>query len=429
MYRLLCAIAIIIAASCGGHCLAGTYQITPSEDSWVYSFAPNTNYGSDTGVATDIHNMSFAGFTYFKFTLPALKNEIIQSATLHLYQWNGAGYGEGPTAVQLFSNNDWSETTITWNNSPEGTGTGLAACSDGHSHQGWSSWTFPWNPAHGRTFTLRVAENSSGDQSHWWYSKEYSDTALRPYLEISTVPFILWRNTSTGANAIWYTNGATVTGVADLPAIPNTAYAIMGTGDFNGDGNPDIVWRNTSTGANAIWYANGATVTGVADLPAIPNTAYVIGGVGDFNGDGNPDIVWRNTSTGANAIWYMNGATVTGVADLPAIPNAAYVIGGVGDFNGDGKPDILWRGATTGANAIWYMNGATVTGVVDLPALPNTAYAIGCVGDFNGDGNLDIVWRNATTGANAIWYMNGATVIGVADLPALPNSDYEIVGR
>ncbi|MFH0998258.1 MAG: hypothetical protein V1844_22560 [Pseudomonadota bacterium] len=44
------------------------------------------------------------------------------------------------------------------------------------------------------------------------------------------------------------------------------------TEDFNGDGKPDILWRNTSTGENCIWYMNGATRTGgdyllkVADL-------------------------------------------------------------------------------------------------------------------------------------------------------------------
>ena len=87
MCKVLCAVVIAAMMLFGGESNAGIYQITPSEDSWVYSFAPNTNYGSNTGVATDIHNMSLAGFTYFKFTLPALKNEIIQSATLHLYQF------------------------------------------------------------------------------------------------------------------------------------------------------------------------------------------------------------------------------------------------------------------------------------------------------------------------------------------------------
>ena len=100
--------------------------------------------------------------------------------------------------------------------------------------------------------------------------------------------------------------------IVDLPALPNPDYAIVGTGDFNGDGSPDIVWRNTVTGANAIWYMSGVTLQEIVDLPALPNPDYAIVGTGDFNGDGSPDIVWRNTVTGANAIWYMERSDAAG---------------------------------------------------------------------------------------------------------------------
>jgi hypothetical protein len=51
-----------------------------------------------------------------------------------------------------------------------------------------------------------------------------------------------------------------------------------GVGDFNGDSKPDILWRNTSTGANAIWYMNGVNLIGITDLPALPNPDYAIVG-------------------------------------------------------------------------------------------------------------------------------------------------------
>jgi hypothetical protein len=98
--------------------------------------------------------------------------------------------------------------------------------------------------------------------------------------------------------------------------------------DFNGDSKPDILWRNTVTGANAIWYMDGVNLVGIADLPALPSTSYALVGVGDFNGDSKPDILWRNTVTGANAIWYMDGVNLVGIADLPALPNTAYSIVG-----------------------------------------------------------------------------------------------------
>jgi hypothetical protein len=98
-------------------------------------------------------------------------------------------------------------------------------------------------------------------------------------------------------------------------------------GDFNGDGKPDILWQNNSTGHNSVWYMNGVTVSGVADLRAFSNTAYTMAGVGDFNGDGKPDILWRNNTTGANAVWYMNGVTFTGVADLPGLSSPWAIVG------------------------------------------------------------------------------------------------------
>jgi hypothetical protein len=61
--------------------------------------------------------------------------------------------------------------------------------------------------------------------------------------------------------------GMAVWSTASFPFLPNTAYTIMGVGDINGGGKPDILWRNTPTGANAVWYIDGVTLSSVADLP------------------------------------------------------------------------------------------------------------------------------------------------------------------
>jgi hypothetical protein len=73
-------------------------------------------------------------------------------------------------------------------------------------------------------------------------------------------------------------DGVTLLDISDLPALPNPDYTLVGTGDFNGDGSPDIVWRNTETGANAIWYMSGVTLLEIVDLPALPNPDYAIVG-------------------------------------------------------------------------------------------------------------------------------------------------------
>jgi len=140
----------------------------------------------------------------------------------------------------------------------------------------------------------------------------------------------------------------------------------------------DILWRNISTGKNALWYVDGANLTGGAYLSSEdPTDNWIIVGRADFNGDGKLDILWRNTATGKNALWYMNGANVTGGAYLPSEdPTDNWTIVGTGDFNGDGKPDILWRNTTTGANRIWFMNGASLLSSASLPAEPDQNWKI-----------------------------------------------------
>ena len=38
-----------------------------------------------------------------------------------------------------------------------------------------------------------------------------------------------------------------------MSPVADQNWKVVGTGDFNGDGKSDILWRNTSTGENAIW--------------------------------------------------------------------------------------------------------------------------------------------------------------------------------
>jgi hypothetical protein len=241
-------------------------------------------------------------------------------------------------------------------------------------------------------------------------------------------PDIVLRNYATGQNAIWVMNGASLAGIVDLPALPNTNYRIEGVADFNQDGSNDIVLRNYATGQNALWIMNGSTLTSIVDLPALPNLNYHIEGTGDFNADGKPDIILRNYATGQNALWIMNGTSLTAITDLPALPNTAYRIESAGDFNNDSKTDIVLRNYATGQNAVWLMNGTSIVSIKDLPALPNTNYRIDGVGDIIADGRPDIIWRNYSTGQNAVWRMDGTRLIAISDLPALANTSYEING-
>ena len=230
-----------------------------------------------------------------------------------------------------------------------------------------------------------------------------------------------------------------------LSQVADTAWEIVGTGDFNGDDKTDILWRYYGTGAyqglNDIRYMDGTAFLGEAVFSQIPDLNWRIAGTGDFNRDGNTDILWRYYGTGAyqglNVIWYMNASTFTGETVFSQVLDTDWKIGGTGDFNGDGDIDILWRyygtGAYQGLNDIWFMNGSTFTGEAVFSQVIDTAWEIAGTGDFNNDGNTDILWRYygaaAYQGLNDIWYMNGTTFLGEEVLSAIPDLNWRIVNR
>jgi hypothetical protein len=291
-----------------------------------------------------------------------------------------------------------------------------------------ASWGSPLHSHSGQSDVVVLKLNSEG--AHQWHT--FYGSATNDYGSDLTMD---------GNGNIYVTGYSTASWQGDNNTGPNHAYTGSWDlfvlklndpsvkNDFNSDGHPDILWRNSSTGANVIWYMNGSVVTGSADMPTIANPLWAIVGTGDFNNDTKPDILWRNSSTGQNVIWYMNGAVVTGSDDMPTIANTNWNIVGTGDFNNDTKPDILWRNSSTGQNVIWYMNGAVVSGSADMPTIANPLWAIVGTGDFNNDTKPDILWRNSSTGQNVIWYMNGAVVTGSDDMPTIANTNWNIVGR
>src|ERR1700734_3679739 len=111
---------------------------------------------------------------------------------------------------------------------------------------------------------------------------------------------------------------------------------IAGVGDFNGDGYADILWRNTTTGQVLIWLMNGSAITNTGSVGVGYVTSdWAIVGVGDFNGDGKADILWQNPPTGQLYIYFMNGTTIAGGGSVSYIP-PGWNVAGSGDFNGDG---------------------------------------------------------------------------------------------
>lgn len=176
----------------------------------------------------------------------------------------------------------------------------------------------------------------------------------------------LWRNRVSGMTLIWQMNTNGKTDVM-LPTV-DPGWQIATLCDLNNDGESDIVWRH-STGFNVVWYMNGTTPIGGANLITVTDRSWQIVGSGDFNNDGQTDLFWRNSVSGTNAIWLMNNAQWMNNVYVAPVVDSSWTIAGIGDFNTDGKSDILWRHKTVGINQIWFMNGTTIVGSTMLPTV------------------------------------------------------------
>ena len=230
-----------------------------------------------------------------------------------------------------------------------------------------------------------------------------------------------------------------------ISVLPDTAWEICGTGDFNNDGQTDILWRYYGAGPyqglNDIWYMNGTTFLSESVFSQVIDTDWRIAGTGDFNGDGQTDILWRNYGTGPNQgmnhIWLMNGSVVTGEVPFSQVLDTAWRIDGTGDFNADGQTDILWRyygaGPYQGLNDIWFMVNATFAGEAIFSQIVDTSWEIAALGDYNGDGQTDILWRYYGTGPFQglidVWYMHGTTFVSEEVFGQVADTTWRIVNH
>jgi ELWxxDGT repeat protein len=249
---------------------------------------------------------------------------------------------------------------------------------------------------------------------------------------------LLFRHRRTGEVSLWLMNGLSREREVrlDYTTFPGPSWEIAGTADFNGDARMDLLWRHTTTGRLEAWFLDGTRRLRAAPLnpSAMPDTAWRIAATGDFNGDGKADIVWRHADSGQIALWYMDGVTLTGgtLTTPPAVAGSAWEIVGTGRFDADSQTDLLWWHSGSGQLVVWHMNGSTlVTGEFTSPAaLPDTAWRPVATRDYNADGKTDIVWNHSGSGQVVVWHMDGSALAsGTFTAPeSRPAADWEVVG-
>jgi glucose/arabinose dehydrogenase len=229
---------------------------------------------------------------------------------------------------------------------------------------------------------------------------------------------LFWHHSGTGALAAWNMDGTgLVSGQAVTPSPVNTSWKIVGSGDFNGDGQLDLFWQNQVTRLMTVWLMNGTAfaASGLLSHNTVSDTNWAISTIADMNGDGHPDLIWQHRVDGWLVVWFMNGTTLIGSSFLSPnrVTDINWRIVGAADFDGDGDNDLLWQHSGTGLMAVWLMNGVTFVapGVISNNTVSDTNWKIKAVVDVDGDGNVDFIWHHQVSGLLAVWFMDGTTFL------------------
>jgi len=287
-------------------------------------------------------------------------------------------------------------------------------------------------PALGRLRTMRASNarvfqiaTTSGVLDHHFMP-------LGPDFNNDTRADILWRHTD-GTAGVWHMDGAQLAddgngGVAMLRSVPND-WIVAGMGDFDADGTSDILWRNTVTGDNYIYFMDGgAILASEGYIRQVPDQQWQVAGIGDFNGDRRSDILWRHAGTGENYIYFMRGLEVFDEGFIRQVA-APWSVAAVGDFDGDARADIWWRNTSTGENYLYPMQGLTIKATEGFTRQVTLDWQIKAIGDFNQDNRMDVLWRNPGTGENYIYPMDGTAILpSESYLPTVADPNWDIFG-
>jgi len=250
---------------------------TNNKDTFLYKVSPNTNYGTDMGIAVHINLSSKNINGCIHFTLPG-GTGTISAIKLYLYKWYD--WGKITTVeVHQLTQTAWTELGATWNkyngasnwataggdysativdttNSPLGVGV-----------WGWENWDLgpgATNPISGLTWGSNTHLLLTGSLIYMdgrgteWYSRNYAvDPMKRPYIEITY-------------------SSATPTPPSNLVATAASSGEVKSTWDDNsGDEDGFKIERKTGAGGEYAQIGTvGADVEAYNDKTVLPNTQY-----------------------------------------------------------------------------------------------------------------------------------------------------------
>jgi hypothetical protein len=332
----------------------------------------------------------------------------------------GDSYGDATTGVIGAVNNiDLLEDNIIgWNRGPT---------VDDFNGDGVSDILF-WDPANG---DVQFA-NMQGELNplNTWVDNGTSDTAYAVIgagdflgsINSRKVDDVLYRDSSTGATWYYHEDADRIAQGWHQIGGSDTHYSVVGIGDFFGDSTSDakastsdIVFRNNSTGDTWIEAMNASVSAGWYQVGG-SDTHYAVVGVGDFygpDGDGTSSILFRNNSTGDVWLEAISSGNFSGWHQIGG-SDTHYSVVGIGDFFDNGIDDILYRNNSSGDIWIEAISDGAFAGWHQVGG-SNTSYAVVATGDYYGNGTSDILFRDNSSNGDT-WYeaiSNGAPAVNI----------------
>ena len=218
----------------------------------------------------------------------------------------------------------------------------------------------------------------------------------------------VWQHTD-GRVRLWLMEGATNISTLLLRANGRmmAGSKLVGTHDFNQDGNEDILWQEPG-GKLQVWFMRATNLfraEGILDAPLLGRT-WQASGIGDFNHDGRSDVVFRHRD-GYLLVWLLRGRRFLSQSLLfggEPIP-LEWRLAGTPDMNRDGHSDMVWQGPDQSV-VVWFMSDTVPVNGPLLSHLPRPNAELVGFNDANRDGQTDFIWRRSD-GRLSIWLMNG----------------------
>jgi hypothetical protein len=153
-------------------CTPTTVTVGAVADSWVLQSAGGQNYGTDSVLKVDTKSGANAR-AMVRFNLPDIPAGCqITDAKLRLY---ASSYKSGRTLQAVRLNGPWTESNVSWNNQPAGTGTAATATSpttNRYVEWGVVSQLQSMYAGSNHGFAIRDAAENDGGLDQGFHSRE-----------------------------------------------------------------------------------------------------------------------------------------------------------------------------------------------------------------------------------------------------------------